>query len=128
MLIKENNTQQHEEMSSFLVEEMQVLNTTINENEDKLGQMETKIKELEDVMKELLAMKILVGENKAMIETNRKVSEETKVLKSIIYENKGKMNQMEAKIQDYKTRGTPTLAPPLFECDFCWKMILSMIN
>ena len=83
--------QQHEEMSSFLVEEIQVLNTTIDHNENK---MQTKIKDNE---KELLELKTLVSE---LIEANNKLSEESKVLKAIVDENNEKMSQMETKVQD----------------------------
>ena len=60
-------------------DEIKELKTIIDENLDKMAQMETTMR---DKSEELLALKTLVIENKDLLETNKKMSEEISALKT----------------------------------------------
>ena len=63
-------TKKIEELSTFLAEELRVLTTIINENKDRIGKVETKIKEFETI------------EKKELQEAHKKIMREITALKT----------------------------------------------
>ena len=78
---------QRAQNTTNIVEEVQ---TIVNENKEKMVEIETTLQENKDNLKKLLSLgfKFLI-ENKEMIETHKQMQQEISTLKATVSENKG---------------------------------------